>query len=51
MQKELNEVNSTLKKLINDKKSGYNINTIDNVELVTYEDKIYVPKSVEQRTL
>ena len=48
---ELNEVNSPLKKLINDKKSGYNINTIDNIELVTYQDKIYVPKSLRRRTL
>ena len=51
VQTELNAVNSPLKKLINDKKSGYNINTIDNVELVTYEDKIYVPKSLHCKTL
>ena len=50
-QKELNAVGSKLKKLVNDKKSGYNINTIDNVELVTYEDKIYVPQSLRRRTL
>ena len=50
-QKELNAVNSTFKKIINDKKSGYNIKTIDNIEVVTYEDKLYVPKSLRRRTL
>ena len=50
-QKELNAVNSPLKKLINDKKSGYNINTIDNIDMVTYEDKLYEPKSLQRRTL
>ena len=31
-QKELNTVDSPLNKLINDKKAGYNINTVDDVE-------------------
>ena len=50
-ERELNEVNSPLKTLINDNQSGYNINTIDNIELVTYQDKIYVPKLLRRRTL
>ena len=50
-QKELDEVNSKLKDLIKDKKSGYNISAVDEVELVTYEGKIYVPKSLRRRTL
>ena len=37
---ELNEANSKLKKLINDKKSGYNISVLDDVEIVTFENKI-----------
>ena len=50
-QKELNSKNSKLKQLVNDKKSGYNISTLDELELVTYEDKIYVPKPPRQRTI
>ena len=50
-QTELNKKNSKLKLLINDKKSGYNISTLDEIELVTYEDKIYVPKTLRKRTL
>ena len=50
-QKELNSIKSKLKELVNDKKSGYNISTIDNIELVTYQGKIYVPKSLRRRTL
>ena len=50
-QHELNMKDSKLQKLIKDKKSGYHITTLDEVELVMHEDKIYVPKSLRLRTL
>ena len=48
---ELNIRNSKLKQLVNNKKSGYKLNTLDEIELITYENKIYVPKSLRQRTI
>ena len=50
-QKELNKRNNKLQKLIDDKKSGYIIITLEGVELVTFEGKIYVPISLRQRTM
>ncbi len=50
-QKELNKRNNKLQQLIDDKKSGYNIITLDGVELVTFEGRIYVPTSLRQRTM
>jgi len=49
-QLELNN-NATLQKLINDTTSSYAMTTLDDVELITYESKIYVPLSLRQRTL
>jgi hypothetical protein len=48
---ELNQTNSKLKKLLNDKKSGYKVMTLNNVELVVNEGKIYVPISLRLRTM
>ena len=48
---ELNQRNSKLKELVNDKKSDYCVTTIDDVELVTYQGKIYVPPPLRRRTL
>ena len=50
-QQELKSKNNKLQNLINDKKSGYNVMTLDGVELVAYQDKIYVPVSLRQRTM
>ena len=50
-EKELNKKDSKLKQLINDKKSGLNVTTLDGIEIVTYEDKIYVPKILRKRTI
>ena len=49
-QNELNK-NKKLKQLLDDKTSGYNITTLDNVEIITYEDRIYVPQKLQKRTL
>ena len=48
---ELNKSNSTLKKSINDKKSGFHITTLDGVETVMYENKLYVPKILRQKVV
>ena len=49
--KELNEANSKLKQLIDNKESGYNISVLDDVKIVTFENKIYVPKALRRRAL
>ena len=48
---ELNKNNSKLKQLVNTQKSGYQISTIEGIEIVTYEDKIYVPPSLRNSTI
>ena len=50
-QKELNKRRSILKKLIEDKNSGYTISNIDDVKLVLKENKIYIPESMREATL
>ena len=40
-----------MKQLINDKKSGYNISVLNDVEIVTFENKIYVPKALRCQAL
>ena len=50
-QQELNKNNSKLKQLVNDKKSEYHIKTFEDVELVLYKDKIYVPQQLRNKTL
>ena len=50
-QKELNSKKSKLKQLVNDNKSGYKVSTLDESEIVTYEDKIYVPKQLQKKTM
>ena len=47
---ELNQ-NNKLQKLINDKKSGYNVTTLEGVEIIAFENKIYVPVVLRQRTM
>ena len=36
---------------MNNTKSGYNMSTLDEIELVTYENKIYAPKTLRRRIL
>ena len=50
-QQELKRKNSTLKQAINDKDSGLHIITLDNVEIVAFKNRIYVPRSLRQRTI
>ena len=50
-QLELKLRNSKLQTLIDDKKSGYNVITLEGVELIAFEDKIYVPVRLRQRTM
>ena len=50
-QKELNKRTSILKKLIEDKNSGYTISNIDDVKLVLKDNKIYIPESMREATL
>ena len=49
--KELNKRNSKLKDLLNNKESGFKFKTLDNVKLVMFEDRIYVPQKLRQRTI
>jgi hypothetical protein len=42
--KELNKQSSKLSKHLEDKESGYNKQVLDDVELIFYKNKIYVPK-------
>ena len=50
-QKELNKTNSSIKKLLEEKESGYHMKTLDNVELIMFKDRIYVPKKLRERTI
>ena len=50
-QNELNKRNSKLKQLVNEQESRYKVSTIDGIEIVTYEDKIYVPTKLRNRTI
>jgi hypothetical protein len=50
-QQELNKTNNKLKQIVKDKKSGCNKMILDGVELITYEDRIYVPVKLRKRTL
>lgn len=50
-QQELNASNSKLKQTVNEKSAGYKITTLDNIEIVTYEDKIYVPQKLRKKTM
>ena len=49
--KELKKRNSKLQLAIKNKNLNYNITTLDEVEIVTFEDKIYVPVSLRKRTM
>ena len=48
---ELNIRNSKLKAFIEDSKSGYYYDFIEDMKLILYEGKIYVPESLRRRTL
>ena len=50
-QQELNKKNNKLKQIVKDKKSGCNKMILDGVELIIYEDRIYVPVKLRKRTL
>ena len=43
--------NSKLRKLLQDNKSGYKINMLEGIELVTMQGKLYVPQTLRKRTL
>jgi len=47
-QLELNKNYSKLKQLVNKQQSGYQISTIEGIEIVTYEENIYVPPSLRK---
>jgi hypothetical protein len=49
--KELNKQNSKLSKRLEDKESGYNKQVLDDVELIFYKNKIYVPQCLRRHTL
>ena len=50
-EKVLNKRNSKLKLAINNKTTFYNVITLEGVGIVTFEGKIYVPKSLRKRTI
>ena len=49
--KELNSRNSKLKKAMGEDESKFIYKTIDNIKLITYKDRIYVPMSLRADTL
>ena len=44
-QKELRNMNSNLSTYISDRGSGYSIQELDNVKIICYDIKIYVPQT------
>jgi len=51
-QTELNQINKLKQlKLLNKQESGYNISTIEEIEIVTYKDKICIRRSLRQQTI
>ena len=46
LQLELQNADSKINKYLNDNNSGYRTKRFDNVELVFYDDRIYVPSSL-----
>ena len=48
---ELEEPGSKIKTLVEDESSEYHMGTIDDVELIMYRDRLYVPKALRERTL
>ena len=50
-QRELKHNKSKIKTLLKDTKSGYKIQLLNGVQLITHEDKIYVPRKLQQRVL
>lgn len=51
-QKELNTNNSKLKQVLTrTKNSRYVLNDLEGVELIFYENRIYVPKALRERTI
>ena len=50
-QKELGNIKSILSTYISDRVSGYSKKELDDVEIICYDSKIYVPKSLRRRVL
>ena len=48
---ELHKRTSKLKSQLKDKESGYAMKEIDEYDLLTYKDQIYVPQPLRGRTL
>lgn len=49
--KELNKRNSKLKTMLEDASRGFYRTTIDEVELIMYQDRIYIPHALRDRVL
>ena len=50
-QKELRNINSNISTYISDQGSSYSMQELDDVEIICYERKIYVPQSMCRRVL
>ena len=50
-QKELRNINSNLSTYILDQGYGYSIQEIDDVKIICYDSKIYMPKSLRRHVL
>ena len=50
-QRELNKQNSKINAQLENEKSGFKLKTLDNIELVMFEDRIYVPRRLRERTI
>ena len=50
-QKELKDIKSKLKMLIDDKNSDYTMSNINDVQIIVKNNKIYIPKSMREATL
>ena len=48
---ELKQPSSKIKQFIDDDSSDYHMGTIDDVELIMYQDRIYIPRTLRDRTL
>ena len=50
-QKETRNINSNLSTYISDRVSSYSMQELDNIEIICYDSKIYVPQSLRRHVL
>ena len=45
------KTNKTLKQMVNNNDEKYNLSSLEDVELIIYKNRIYVPKALRNKTL